>query len=184
MSIRDRIIALRRVRAAQLRPHPYAWRAHPASQREALDALLNEVGYAAALVVRELDDGAYEIIDGHLRAELTPEQEVPVLVLDASERDAAKLLAAFDPLGAIAEPDPERLAQLAESIEWNSPLLAELVASQLASSLPDDDADDEPDDAPFEPTYQIVVDCESEAAQQTLFERLDREGYHCRVLTL
>jgi hypothetical protein len=31
---------------------------------------------------------------------------------------------------------------------------------------------------------QIVVECKTEEAQRELYERLKREGYACRVLTL
>jgi len=37
---------------------------------------------------------------------------------------------------------------------------------------------------PIPTLLQIVVECESERQQQDLFERLHREGYSCRVLTL
>ena len=105
MQIRDRIKELRRVPAAELRPNPRNWRTHPARQRDALRGLLAEVGYAGALLARELDDGTLELIDGHLRAETTPEAVVPVLVLDVSEAEALKLLATYDPLSAMAETD-------------------------------------------------------------------------------
>jgi len=62
-----------------------------------------------ALLARELPDGALELIDGHLRAETTPDQEVPVLVLDVTEEEAAKLLAVIDPLGAMAEANQQAL---------------------------------------------------------------------------
>jgi hypothetical protein len=45
-TIRDRIVELRRVRAAELRPNPRNWRRHPKRQREALRALLSEVDLA------------------------------------------------------------------------------------------------------------------------------------------
>jgi hypothetical protein len=34
------------------------------------------------------------------------------------------------------------------------------------------------------PAYQLVVDCGDELRQQELYERLTREGFKCRVLTL
>ena len=71
MHIRDRIIELRRVRASELRPHPRNWRQHPPRQRDALRGVLAEVGYADALLARELPDGTLMLIDGHLRAETT-----------------------------------------------------------------------------------------------------------------
>ena len=37
---------------------------------------------------------------------------------------------------------------------------------------------------PIPTLWQIVVECQSEREQQALFERLRKEGYPCRVLTL
>ncbi len=113
MQIRDRIVELRRVRAKDLIPHPKNWRTHPKRQQEALRGILAEVGYADALLARETQDGL-QLIDVHLRAETTPDQEVPVLVLDLTEEEADKLLADLhtesDPLRALFDellsPDP------------------------------------------------------------------------------
>jgi hypothetical protein len=91
MPIRDRIKELRRVPAAHLRPNPRNWRTHADAQRDALRGVLAEVGYADALLARELDDGALELVDGHLRAEMTPDAIVPVLVLDVTAEEADKL---------------------------------------------------------------------------------------------
>src|SRR5579872_1997953 len=98
MHIRDRIKELRRVRAAELIPNPKNWRTHPARQQDALRGILAEVGYADALLAREVPGRGLMLIDGHLRAETTPEAIVPVLVLDLDEAEADKLLAALDPL--------------------------------------------------------------------------------------
>src|ERR1700756_638014 len=100
--IPDRIKELRRVRARDLVPNPQNWRRHPKTQREALRGLLTEVGYADALLARELSDGKLMLIDGHLRRETTPDVLVPVLVLDVTEEEADKILATHDPLAAMA----------------------------------------------------------------------------------
>ena len=65
MEIRDRIVELRRVPADQLRPHPRNWRGHPPAQRQALQGILAEVGFADALLARQLLDGSLQLIDGH-----------------------------------------------------------------------------------------------------------------------
>src|SRR5690242_20465824 len=107
---RNRIRELRLVKASMLRPNPRNWRLHPAAQQEALRGILAEVGYADALLARELADGSLELIDGHLRAETTPDMEVPVLVLDVTADEANKLLAVLDPLANRAGVDQQRLA--------------------------------------------------------------------------
>ena len=102
-AIRDRIKDFRRVKASELFASPRNWREHPQAQQAALLGVLEEIGYADALLARELPDGALEIVDGHLRAETTPDQEVPVLVLDIDEDEAKMLLAVIDPLAASAD---------------------------------------------------------------------------------
>jgi hypothetical protein len=79
VTIRDRVKELRRVRAGDLRPSPKNWRTHSAAQADALRGLLAEVGFAGALLARELPGGELELIDGHLRAETLPDEPVPVL---------------------------------------------------------------------------------------------------------
>ena len=72
MQIRDRIKELRRVPARELRPNPKNWRTHPPAQQDALRGVLAEIGYAGALLVRELDNESLELIDGHLRQKPRP----------------------------------------------------------------------------------------------------------------
>lgn len=115
MKIRDRIKELRRVRAGDLLPNPKNWRRHPVEQHNALRAVLADVGYASALVARETLEGLM-LIDGHLRAETTPEELVPVLVLDVDEREADRLIATMDPLAELAIPDEEALAALLRGV--------------------------------------------------------------------
>jgi hypothetical protein len=127
LQIGDRIRELRRVRAQELIPNPKNWRRHPRAQAEALRGLLTEIGYADALLVRELPDGRLMIIDGHLRAQTTPDSQVPVLVLDLDETEADKLLATLDPLAAMAESDSERIKELLQTVQTNSQAVEELL---------------------------------------------------------
>src|SRR6478736_5853229 len=120
-----------------------------------LRGILAEIGYVDALMVRELPDGALQIVDGHLRAETTPDAEVPVLVVDLDDKEAEKVLATFDPLGAMAEPDEEQLAALLKGIETDSEALAALL-EQLAQDAGCGEeveiVEDEVPEPPEEPT--------------------------------
>src|SRR3954470_20697066 len=120
MHIRDRIKELRRVPAADLRPNPRNWRLHPPAQQDALRGLLAEVGYADALLARELADGTLMLIDGHLRAETTPDMIVPVLVLDVDEAEADKILLTHDPLASMATVSEEHLQSLLTDVDTES----------------------------------------------------------------
>ena len=182
---RDRIKELRRVPAAELRPHARNWRRHPTAQREALRAMLDEVGFADALLARELPDGTLELVDGHLRAETAAREEVPVLVLDLSEEEADKVLALLDPLAALAETDQGALANLVERIDMESKSLRDLLDAMLAETpavLAESEAREvEP---AVSQSFVVAVECRDEVEQRTVFERMTGEGYRCRVLTL
>lgn len=184
MKFRDRIRELRRVPAATLRRHPLNWRKHPPGQRRALQAALAELGFADALVARELPDGSLELIDGHLRAETASEGEVPVLVVDLSDEEARKLLAVLDPLAGMAESDGAVWDRLTRDLSWNDRALADLVGRWVAEAPPAG----EPASASGEPAeatrYQVVVDCADEAEQRSVYERLCEEGRQCRLLML
>lgn len=122
MQIRDRIKEFKRVPAKDLIPNPKNWRVHSEGQANALRGILSAVGYVDALLARETPAGL-QIIDGHLRAETTPDMEVPVLVLDVTEAEADLILATFDPLGAMADADSEKLESLLAEIETDSEAL-------------------------------------------------------------
>jgi len=127
VNIRDRIKELRRVPASSLRPNPKNWRTHPKEQADALRGTLAEIGFAEALVARELEDGTLELIDGHLRAETVGDTAVPVLVLDVDEAEADKLLATLDPLAAMATVDADALASLVATVETDSEALRQMI---------------------------------------------------------
>lgn len=197
MIIRDRIKCLRRVRAELLKPHPRNWRTHPAAQREALRGVLSEIGYADALVARELADGSLELIDGHLRAEVTPDAEVPVVVVDLDDAEAEKLLAVLDPLAALAGRDNDVLAALLQNVESENTALSEFLDSLLREPSPLDDADSlgeksprkesqagPPPEVEIGEAFQVVVDCIDENQQREVYERLTAEGFNCRLLNL
>jgi DNA modification methylase len=133
--IRDRITGLRRVPAKELVPNPRNWRRHPKQQIDALRGLLAEVGYADALLARELEDGRLQLIDGHLRAETTPEAQVPVLVLDVTAEEANKILLTLDPLAAMAESDAERIGSLLQTVRTESSAVEELLRRTAGERL-------------------------------------------------
>lgn len=128
MKIRDRVKELRRVPAGELLPNERNWRKHPKAQQEALQGILAEIGYAGALIAYETPKGL-KLIDGHLRASTTPETEVPVLVLDVDDAEAAKLLASLDPLAAMAEADAGALDSLLRDVQTGNQALADMLTN-------------------------------------------------------
>jgi hypothetical protein len=185
MQIRDRIKDFRRVPARQLCPHPRNWRTHPRSQQQAMRGVLAEIGYADALLARELPDGSLQLIDGHLRAETTPDALVPVLVLDVDDREALKLLATLDPLAAMAGADAELLRGLLESVETENRDVRAMLDQLLAEHVSWDAREVEESSEVIVPTlFQVVVECSDEHEQRGVFERLSAEGFKCRVMVL
>lgn len=182
MDIRDRIVEFKRVKAAELRPNPRNWRLHPQAQQDALRGILSEVGYVDALLVRTLTDGALELIDGHLRAKTTPDSLVPVLVVDLNDEEAAKVLATFDPLAAMAETSVEQLGDLMQQFDTTNEALRKML-DRLTERNPCVRSSDEK----LSPTriperWAILVNCASEAEQVRLLEQFNREGISCRAL--
>ena len=186
MKIRDRIKELRRVKASGLKPHPNNWRTHPAAQQDALRGLLAEIGYADALVARELSDGSLQLIDGHLRAETTPDVEVPVLVVDLDDSEAAKLLALHDPLTGLAGTNDDVLTDLLAEVETESAAVREVLDGILSppGGLDDEPIKEPPAEVDVTDAFQVVIECRDETEQKAVYERMTAEGFTCRLLTL
>lgn len=140
MSIRDRIVGLERVRSADLRPSPRNWRRHSDRQRSALRSVLDEVGWVDVAIARRLDDGGLELIDGHLRADLEPDADVPVLVVDVDEHEAGLILATLDPLAAMAETDAEALRALVGDLRPSGDDVRALLERIAPAALPVEEA--------------------------------------------
>ena len=102
--------------ASELRANPKNWRRHPPAQEAALRGVLEDIGFADAVIARETDDGL-ELIDGHLRQEVMGDQVIPVLIVDVTEEEADKMLLTLDPLAAMARPDQGQLLSLLASVE-------------------------------------------------------------------
>jgi hypothetical protein len=184
MQIRDRIKELRRVPASQLRPNPKNWRTHPQEQADALRGVLAEVGIADACIAREMPDGSLMLLDGHLRTETLGGELVPVLVLDVNEEEADKILATLDPLTTMANTNQEKLENLLQQINIENEAVLDLLSSLTALELPEDsETADDDKQAKMEKRFEVIVSCNDEQQQKSIFEMLESEGLSCRLLT-
>jgi len=122
----DRIKELRRVPVSDLVPNPKNWRIHPNAQKDAMTGLLDEIGYADALIAYE-KDGELILIDGHLRAEATPDAIVPVLILDVDEDEADKILVTHDPIASMAEANQGLLERLLENVQTDNESVSKML---------------------------------------------------------
>lgn len=146
-AIRDRIKKFARIPSRELKKNPRNWRTHPKKQREALAAVLAEIGFADCVLVREVDSG-YELIDGHLRLDLMENQKVPALVLDVTEDEADKILLTLDPLAGMAGTDKDALSALASGFETSSDSLRALIDSLKKEAGIKDDGSEANDPEP------------------------------------
>jgi DNA modification methylase len=147
-ALRDRILDLRRVRAADIDGAPWNWRRHPAAQVEALAASIEELGFFDPLDTRLTAGGRLQLIDGHARRDLLserigPDTLIPCVVTDFTEEEARKANLLKDPLAAMATADAMSLHDLLTSVGSDSPALAKMfddLKSQFP--LPTADTDD------------------------------------------
>ena len=141
MTYRNRIQGLKTVKASQLVANPANWRIHPQQQREVLAGVLQDVGYVDAIKVVERD-GKYMILDGHLRADLSGDDDVPVLVLELEEQEANLILTTFDAITGMAETDQVALDSLAHELNLDQSSVSEFLASLTSDDGKDDAAGD------------------------------------------
>lgn len=184
--MRNRVKELRFVKASELTPCADNWRLHPKRQRDLMKSVLQTIGYADALVARETEDGALVLIDGHLRADISPDVEVPALIVDLNEQEAKELLLVHDPIGAMAERDDEAVLRLLEDFETTNETLEQFIEEAFNVDLKDNDAASlqEPKPVAIPNLFQIIVECKDEDEQRECFEELTRAGRKCRVVNL
>lgn len=104
---------------AELADNPHNWREHPPEQTATMADLLDDVGWAGALLYNERTG---RLIDGHDRkAAVVANAErlgtkVPVLIGSWSEEQEGVILATLDPVGQMATANqPKLLALLADA---------------------------------------------------------------------
>lgn len=172
MEIRDRIVKLVRVKANELVPCPWNWRTHPEKQKQALQAVLEEVGMAGAALARRLPDDRLMLIDGHCRTEMLGNKKIPVLELDVTEEEAKKLLLSFDPLGGMAGVDKDALGSLCKSVKTGSKALA-----SLFSQLKEDNS------VKIDPN-SLEMDIEDDGIEGEGSNKKEIENSHVRMIQL
>ena len=143
--MRDRVQELRRVPASELRANPKNWRRHPPAQVAALRGVLDDIGFADAVIARETPDGL-ELIDGHLRQEVMGDQPVPVLIVDVTEEEADKMLLTYDPLAMMAQADQDQLLDLLHHTQFADKAVNDMLeALANGERLPMPDLTEPPD---------------------------------------
>ena len=131
--IRNRVVERRRMRAAELQPHPQNARRHPDSQARSLEAVVREVGQVGELYAYRSEKlgGALTLLDGHLRLERFPDSEWDIAITDLTDAEAALMLASRDRVTELAEWDAAALDGLLQQVTTTDGDITELL-SQLA----------------------------------------------------
>lgn len=99
------------MRAGDLLPNPLNWRMHPPAQVEAIRAGFAEIGVVSESLAVRTRRGVM-LLDGHMRANLDPDQPLPVAILDLTPAEQRKLLGSYDVIGAMAERDDGKYRDL------------------------------------------------------------------------
>jgi ParB-like chromosome segregation protein Spo0J len=151
-----------------------------------MQSVLQSIGYADALIARETEDGSLALIDGHLRADLSPDVEVPVLIVDLNANEAKELLLVHDPIGAMAERDDEAVARLLEDFEATNETLERFIGEEFKTVFNVDDVESPRNEkeVAIPNLFQIIVEFDDETEQRECFEELTRSGRKCRVVNL
>lgn len=124
---RNRIVGAGEEDPEQLLANPKNWRVHPRYQQDALQAVLDEVGWVDDVKVNRQTG---TVVDGHLRVTLAlrnDEPSIPVKYVDLSPEEEALVLATFDPLGTFAAADPDALNGALEDVSTTSAEIADIL---------------------------------------------------------
>ena len=186
---------LEMIRGRDLVPNPFNWRTHPVKQADALRGILAEVGIADVVKGYRLPDGRVQTIDGHLRAEILPDQEIPVLMLDVTEEEAQKLLATFDSVGELAEVDQERLRLLLTDMSFQNDAVNQMLADLAAQndvllgdggllSGSDGSGDGSGEQSEVKPCWDVIVACETEQEQIRLIRILMANNFKFKPMVV
>lgn len=133
-SWKNRIVEYADVSPDQLLANPKNFRRHPGPQQNALQGMIDEVGYLDPVLCQK---STGMVIDGHLRVELAMranQSTLPVAYVDLTDAEADLALATYDPIGALAYADTEQLKALLDDVSTGDAavmaMLSELAAKE------------------------------------------------------
>lgn len=171
----DQELRLEWIDPKTLTPNPSNWRVHPPAQREALQGVLEEVGWAGALLWNE---STGRLVDGHLRLDVAlreNRESVPVLIGTWTEAQEKEILAILDPIAAMAEADSAQLDALLRDVNSGSAAVMDMLAGlaedagvipsnweNAFSGVPDGDK------APFQQMTFTLHDSQAERVKEAI----------------
>jgi hypothetical protein len=132
-TIKNRIVGRGYESPKTLNPNPHNWRKHSKSQSDALEGLIDEVGWVQSVIKNKRTGN---LVDGHLRVQMAlkrGETKVPVTYVDLSPKEEKLALAMLDPIGAMATTDDKALARLASDLDADNINAQEMLARLLGT---------------------------------------------------
>ena len=152
---RNRIVGQGDEAPDQLLANPSNWRIHPTAQREALAAVLDDVGWVQRVIVNRTTQ---HVVDGHLRVALAlsrDEPTIPVNYVELDEREEALVLAALDPIAAMAATVKDKLRELLEQAQVTDEALRDQLNDVAGMTAALKEGETDPDAVPDERATEI-----------------------------
>jgi ParB-like chromosome segregation protein Spo0J len=172
-------------KVTELIPYVNNSRTHSDEQVAQIAASIKEFGWTNPILV----DGKNGIIAGHgrlLAARKLGHKEVPTIELsELTDAQKRAYIIADNKLALNAGWDDEMLKleiQQLNDLNFDLTLLG-FDEVELAKMF-DEVVDEEPEGENYQEVFNIIVECSNEAEQEKIFNRLDSEGYKCRVQSL
>jgi len=173
------------VETTTLIPYALNSRTHSDSQVAQIAASIKEFGFTNPILV----DDTNTIIAGHGRimaAGVLGLETVPTIALRGlSDAQRKAYVIADNKLALNAGWDPENLRVEMEALnelDFDLALIG-FDAIELGKIF-DDEPMPELRDEEYNEAFSVIVECKDEAEQEQIFNRLDAEGYKCRVQSL
>ena len=169
---------------ADLLPYAMNSRTHSDDQVAQIAASIKEFGFTNPILI----DDQETIIAGHGRlmaAKKLKLNEVPTITLGGlTEAQKKAYVIADNKLALNAGWDADVLKLEIESLAEMDFDLALLGFDDIELSKMFDDEEIELQQENYSEVFNVIVECDDESEQEKIFNRLDTEGYKCRVQSL
>jgi hypothetical protein len=171
------------VPATQLIPHPKNPKKHPTKQLDRYERVVVGNGWRRAIVVSARSGF---ITKGHGAWQMASRRgwDVPIEIQSyKNSAEEIRDLLADNHLAELGETDDTILSALLSELPADDVVLAGFNESELRELLGEEEKEEKML-VPIDASFEVVVECPNETEQKRLFERFNKEGLKCRVLTL
>jgi hypothetical protein len=170
-----------------LHAHPNNARIHPEASLTAVKNSIETFGFVNPIIA--LADGTIVAGEGRWRAARAAGlDQVPVVVVDMTEQEALSYLVVDNATTELSFWDDAMMEEIAGELAATDWDLRKVWEFDFIPELPDDPGapGTEPPAPPAGPgaaiEYRVITLCTSETDQKELCERLEEEGYQCKLL--